>query len=79
MTAPIKPLNSAQRPKGPWICGQRNRVAHKTHRPNNSKRSGHLMCYKTRTSSRATDTREDDLLDTFCYGVAIALGNESGF
>ena len=23
--------------------------------------------------------REDDLLDTFCYGVAIALGNSEGF
>jgi phage terminase large subunit-like protein len=23
--------------------------------------------------------REDDLLDTFCYGIALALGNEKGF
>jgi hypothetical protein len=23
--------------------------------------------------------REDDLLDTFCYGIAIALGNSEGF
>ena len=23
--------------------------------------------------------REDDLLDTFCYGVALALGNREGF
>jgi hypothetical protein len=23
--------------------------------------------------------REDDLLDTFCYGIAIALGNKEGF
>jgi hypothetical protein len=23
--------------------------------------------------------REDDLLDTFCYGIAVALGNEAGF
>ena len=23
--------------------------------------------------------REDDLLDTFCYGIAIALGNREGF
>jgi phage terminase large subunit-like protein len=23
--------------------------------------------------------REDDLLDTFCYGIAVALGNEKGF
>jgi hypothetical protein len=23
--------------------------------------------------------REDDLLDTFCYGIALALGDSSGF
>ena len=23
--------------------------------------------------------RDDDLLDTFCYGIAIALGNVEGF
>lgn len=23
--------------------------------------------------------REDDLLDTFCYGIAMALGNSEGF
>ena len=23
--------------------------------------------------------REDDLLDTFCYGIAIGLGNSEGF
>jgi hypothetical protein len=23
--------------------------------------------------------REDDLLDTFCYGIALALGNIEGF
>ena len=23
--------------------------------------------------------REDDLLDTFCYGLALALGNRDGF
>lgn len=23
--------------------------------------------------------REDDLLDTFCYGIAISLGNKDGF
>jgi hypothetical protein len=23
--------------------------------------------------------REDDLLDTFCYGIAISLGNREGF
>jgi len=42
------------RPTGLWICGQRKRVA-TSPQANNSKRSGHLMCYKTRTSSRATD------------------------
>ncbi|OQW59484.1 MAG: hypothetical protein A4S14_05890 [Proteobacteria bacterium SG_bin9] len=25
------------------------------------------------------DNREDDLLDTFCYGIALALGNSEGF
>lgn len=25
------------------------------------------------------DDREDDLLDTFCYGIALALGNSEGF
>lgn len=25
------------------------------------------------------DDREDDLLDTFCYGIAVALGNNEGF
>jgi hypothetical protein len=23
--------------------------------------------------------REDDLLDTFCYGIALSLGNQEGF
>jgi hypothetical protein len=23
--------------------------------------------------------REDDLLDTFCYGIALTLGNSKGF
>ena len=23
--------------------------------------------------------REDDLLDTFCYGIALALGDHAGF
>jgi hypothetical protein len=31
-----------------------------------------------RVGDKETD-REDDLLDTFCYGVAIALGNNEGF
>jgi hypothetical protein len=52
-----RPLNSAQRPEGLWICGQRKSGAHNLHRPSNSRRSGHLMCYKTRTSSRATNRR----------------------
>lgn len=26
-----------------------------------------------------TSSRQDDLLDTFCYGIAIALGNSEGF
>lgn len=25
------------------------------------------------------DKREDDLLDTFCYGIALALGDSGGF
>jgi hypothetical protein len=31
-----------------------------------------------RVGDRASD-REDDLLDTFCYGIALALGNNEGF
>jgi hypothetical protein len=31
-----------------------------------------------RVGDRASD-REDDLLDTFCYGIALALGNSEGF
>jgi hypothetical protein len=31
-----------------------------------------------RVGDRDTD-REDDLLDTFCYGIAVALGNSEGF
>jgi hypothetical protein len=31
-----------------------------------------------RVGDRAGD-REDDLLDTFCYGIALALGNSEGF
>ena len=31
-----------------------------------------------RIGDRGSD-REDDLLDTFCYGVALALGNSEGF
>ena len=31
-----------------------------------------------RVGDRASN-REDDLLDTFCYGIAVALGNSEGF
>ena len=31
-----------------------------------------------RLGDRKSD-REDDLLDTFCYGIAVALGNREGF
>ena len=31
-----------------------------------------------RVGDRESD-REDDLLDTFCYGIAVALGNSEGF
>ena len=31
-----------------------------------------------RVGDRGGD-REDDLLDTFCYGIALALGNNEGF
>ena len=31
-----------------------------------------------RIGDRGSD-REDDLLDTFCYGIALALGNREGF
>jgi hypothetical protein len=30
-------------------------------------------------NKREDDKREDDLLDTFCYGIALALGDGSGF
>jgi hypothetical protein len=52
----VVPLNSARRPKGLWACGQRQNVDHKPHRPSNSNSSGQMMCYKARTSSRATDS-----------------------
>ena len=53
----LKPLNSAQRPTE--ACGFVDNARALPTSPtgsNNSKRSGHLMCYKTRTSSRATDS-----------------------
>ena len=31
-----------------------------------------------RIGDRDSD-REDDLLDTFCYGIAVTLGNREGF
>jgi len=31
-----------------------------------------------RVGDRGSD-REDDLLETFCYGIAVALGNSEGF
>src|SRR6516164_285266 len=52
----LAPLKSAWRPTGLWICGQRKSVSHKPHRPTSNRRSGQMMCYKPRTSSRATDT-----------------------
>jgi hypothetical protein len=47
--------------------------------------------YKRRTKSHLVDQiesfrmgdkdsrRDDDLLDTFCYGIAVSLGNSDGF
>jgi hypothetical protein len=52
----LAPLKSAWRPIGMWICGQCKSVAHKPHRPNSNRKIGQMMCYKPRTSSRATDT-----------------------
>jgi hypothetical protein len=49
------PLKSAWRPIGLWVCGQRKNVVHNSHRPNRNRKSGQMMCYKPRTSSRATD------------------------
>jgi hypothetical protein len=44
------------------------------------KSRNHLMdqVESFRVSDKGND-REDDLLDTFCYGVALALGNSEGF
>lgn len=33
----------------------------------------------TRISGRPDSKREDDPLDTFCYGIAIPLGDAKGF
>ena len=44
---------------------------------------GIVTSSKKRLSRRLLPTRyskrEDDLLDAFCYGIAIALGNREGF
>ena len=49
------------------------------------------MLYKQRSANHLVDqiesfrvgdkkgNREDDLLDTFCYGIAVALGDQEGF
>ena len=43
-------------------------------------RANHLLdqIESFRVGDKKSD-REDDLLDTFCYGVALALGNREGF
>jgi hypothetical protein len=50
-----------------------------------------VSTYKRRTMNHLVDqiesfrmgdkdsNREDDLLDTFCYGIAVTLGNGEGF
>ncbi len=50
-----------------------------------------VVQYKRRTKNHLMDQiesfrmgdkdrkRDDDLLDTFCYGIAISLGNSEGF
>jgi hypothetical protein len=35
--------------------------------------------YNVKLAWRNEVKREDDLLDTFCYGIAIGLGNSEGF
>ncbi|MCP3391759.1 hypothetical protein NLM27_23490 [Bradyrhizobium sp. CCGB12] len=39
----------------------------------------HLLDQVERFRVGAKEDYEDDLLDTFCYGVAVALGNSSGY
>jgi hypothetical protein len=61
----LRPLNSARRsePVDLWTGEE---PAHKLPRRSSSNsRRGHLMCYKPRTSSRATDTQ-------FVYGSILA-------
>jgi hypothetical protein len=50
-----------------------------------------VLVYKQKSANHLVDqiegfrvgdrksNREDDLLDTFCYGIALALGNSEGF
>jgi hypothetical protein len=50
-----------------------------------------VVTYKRRTKNHLVDQiesfrmgdkdakRDDDLLDTFCYGIAVSLGNNEGF
>ena len=55
-------------------CAFNKTVVYKTHSRN------HLLeqIESFRVGDKGSD-REDDLLDTFCYGIALALGNNEGF
>ena len=55
-------------------CAFNKTVVYKTHSRN------HLLeqVESFRVGDKGSD-REDDLLDTFCYGIALALGNSEGF
>jgi hypothetical protein len=55
-------------------CAFNKTVVYKTHSRN------HLLeqIESFRVGDKGSD-REDDLLDTFCYGIALALGNSEGF
>ena len=55
-------------------CAFNKTVVYKTHSRN------HLLeqVESFRVGDKGSD-REDDLLDTFCYGIALALGNNEGF
>ncbi len=50
---PSQPLNSARRPRGGFVDNATR--SPQPHRAISDNRSGHMMCYKNRTSSRATD------------------------
>ena len=39
----------------------------------------HLLEVESFRIGDQNSDREDDLLDTFCYGIAMALGNGEGF